>query len=153
MDSKYDSIRQQMLEVIYDFWDLTPEQRYPEIKLNHDCGISGDDAMELILECEKFLGAPSWVLEGRFPFDTYFDPEVGPIWEQILGGFLMPFFILYFFYYLIKKIIFWLLKIKIKKVKPDYDNGKPALTAIAFVNIMIDLWKKYQTEQKDDFGY
>jgi len=136
----------QMLQVIYDFWKMPPEKCYPEVTLNHICGICGDDAIELILECEKFLGAPYGTLVKKFPFDTYFDPEVEPLWKQFVLFLLTPLVIILLFFDFCQICIYKILGKKIEKPYDDNDNGKPPLTASQFADIMIDLWEDYQKE-------
>lgn len=143
-----DDRQKQLLQIIYNFWKMSPSERYPEITLNHTCGICGDDALELILECEKALGAPYGALEKNFPFGIYFDPEIQPIWNQILGTLFLPLYLLAFFVNLCKKCIYKILNKKIEKPYNDNSNGKPPLTALHFVNIMIEIWEQYQKENK-----
>ncbi|WP_271829187.1 hypothetical protein [Commensalibacter communis] len=69
-------------------------------------------------------------MDTRFPDGIYFDPEVDPIWKQILCALLLPLLGVLLLSELLKKCIYKILKIEIIEEPSSNDNGKPSLTAI-----------------------
>ncbi|CAI3953164.1 hypothetical protein [Commensalibacter communis] len=144
-----DNKREKMLQILYDFYGLPPEKCYPEVTPNHTCAIYVDDVTFLILEYKKFLGAPQWSSDTRFPDGIYFDPEHDPIWKHFFCVLLLPLIVVLLLFDLLTKYIYKILKIEIIEEPSSNDDGKPPLTAIQFVNMIIALWEDYQTEQKN----
>ncbi|WP_271833537.1 hypothetical protein [Commensalibacter communis] len=101
-----DNKREEMLQILYNFYGLPPEKCYPEVTPNHICAIYSDDVTFLVLEYEKFLGAPQWGLDTRFPCVIYFDLEHEPIWKQFMFVLSAPFIVVLLLSDLLTKCIY-----------------------------------------------
>ncbi|WP_271790167.1 hypothetical protein [Commensalibacter communis] len=101
-----DNKREEMLQIFYDFYRLPPEKCYLEVASNHICAIYGDDVTFLVLEYKRFLGAPQWSLDTRFPSVIYFDLEHKPIWKQFMFVLSAPFIVVLLLSDLLTKCIY-----------------------------------------------
>lgn len=139
-------LHQKIYKIITEICSLEQEVCHPDTIINiGKYGVAGEDAEDLLNYIADSMDIPREYIYNNFSYSLYFDKEINPFL-----AILLPFVIIYQLILLIYQLTRNCLRLLLKHPTLKYKiNSSPPLTAEHFADMMIDILKKYQSENKE----